>query len=253
MVLLNLIVLTVCSASVQAVAKPSVPQFNVKFIDNSYYVPPIQTSDPYTGTTITKPGYLVNDMRIDITIKNQRFTPYTDALGRECNLYYRVEVKGHFEEGNWRAFSYQYYNHYADPVSFVVPSGSEYTVVSSETRYDVGSQLDFRVKAFTGYWVEPTMGDHAAGFHDPRLVEAETSSWSNIQTIVINYGILSPLPSQTTVPPELTAIPDNLSQTNLMILIVSTCIIITILIMVIVYLLKQRKCYSLNDTGVSVR
>jgi hypothetical protein len=212
LLLSSLLSLSVMPVSVQAVSKPSVPQFSVKLIDNSYHVPPTQTTNSYTGIVTTHPGYQVNDMRIDVSIKNQRFTPYTDTFGRECNLYYRVEVKGHFEEDNWRAFSYQYYNHYADSVSFVSPSGSEYTVVSSETRYDVDSQLDFRVKAFTGYWVEPTMGDHAAGFHDPRLVEAESSSWSSIQTIIIKYGTSSLSPSQTTtlsLPPNSTTTPDN--------------------------------------------
>ncbi|MCL2135371.1 MAG: hypothetical protein FWH37_07470 [Candidatus Bathyarchaeota archaeon] len=244
-----LIVSTVYPVFVQAASKPSVPQFSLKFIDNSYTVPPTQTIDPYTGITTTQPSYIVNDMRIDVTIKNQRFTLYTDAQGRECNLYYRVEVKGHFEEDTWHAFYSYYYNNFIDLVSFVVPSSSEYTVVSSGARYDEGSQLDFRVKAFTGYWVEPTMEDHLTGFHDPRLVEAESSNWSSTQVVAINYGTSLPLPSQTTIlPPELTATPDNyLSQINLKMLIVFTCII-AILIIVIIYLAKKKLVLPDNVT-----
>lgn len=41
-----------------AQSKPSVPEFTVKLVDNSYDVPPTQTTDPYTGTK-TIPGYHV--------------------------------------------------------------------------------------------------------------------------------------------------------------------------------------------------
>ncbi|MDR2204515.1 MAG: hypothetical protein LBE76_09555 [Nitrososphaerota archaeon] len=218
---------------------PSVPQFSVTFIDKSYNAPPTQTTDPYTGIITTKPGHIVKDMRIEVSIKNQRFTPYTDALGRECNLYYRVEVKGHFEENNWHAFYHHYYNNYADSVSFVSPSNSEYTVISSDTLYDESSRLDFRVRAFTGYWVEPTMGDHLIGIHDPRLAEAETSNWSNIQTITVVYEGSSPSSSSpssdTTNPPQ-----QNPWKYQLITIIVTACIVI-IPIAIATYINKQKK------------
>jgi hypothetical protein len=121
-------------------------------------------------------------------------------------IYIRVEIKGHFEENNWHTFYHHYYNNYADPVSFVSPSDSKYTIVSSDTRYDDGAQLDFRIKAFTGYWVEPTMGDHLIGIHDPRLVEAETSNWSNSQKITITYKYS---PSTLSQPTNQPTTPDN--------------------------------------------
>jgi len=232
LLLLNIMVLTVTSASVQAVSKPSVPQFNVKFIDNSY------------------PGYLGNIMRIDVTIKNQHFTPYTDDLGREYVLYYRVEVKGHFEGNIWNSFVSQRYNNFIDKVSFVIPSDSEYTVVSSETLHDANAQLDFRVGAFIGYWVEPSMGDHLGGFHDLRLVEAESSGWSDIQTITITFGGSSLSPSQTATPTQnITATPDNnVPQRNfrwshLIVIIVTVCIIM-IPIAVVAYINRVCKVES---------
>ena len=51
LLLLNLLPLSVIPTNVQAASKPSVPQFTVKFIDNSYDLPPKYTTNPYTGET----------------------------------------------------------------------------------------------------------------------------------------------------------------------------------------------------------
>lgn len=103
----SLLVFHITSTTVQATSKPSVPQFSAKFIDNSYDVPPSNTTvtDPYTGkeTTTTTPGYRAEKYDLEITIKNQPFTSYTNADGYEYNLYYDVQVKGRFEE-NWKVF-----------------------------------------------------------------------------------------------------------------------------------------------------
>jgi len=160
LLLSSLLVFSIKPSDAQTASKPEVPQFNITFVpDNN---------------------------SVEVSIKNQQFTPYTDELGRKCNLYYMVEVKGHLEENNWRTFSYQNYPDLQDRVRFIFPSESEYTVVSSGT-HGTNSQLDLRVKAFAGYWVEPTPMDHLGGIHDPRLVEVESSDWS-IQTITITHG-----------------------------------------------------------------
>lgn len=160
----SLLVFTVTPVSAQAGYKPSVPQISsVKLVDSSYDVPPSTTItvDQYTGkeTTTTKPGYHVNQKSIEVTIKNQPFTPYTgkppytggDEVEKEFNLYYTIEVKGHFGE-YWQQFG----------ESFVIQSNSGYTVVSSAVigqgtsqvnviDCDVGSRLDFRVRACIGH------------------------------------------------------------------------------------------------------
>lgn len=50
-------------ANAQTTPKPSVPEFTLKYVDNSYDVPSTTTSttDPYTGKTITTttPGYRI--------------------------------------------------------------------------------------------------------------------------------------------------------------------------------------------------
>jgi len=218
--LLSLIVLTLTLTTVWASSIPSAPQFSLKLIDNSYDEPPSTTTDSYTGVTTTKPGYHVYDRSIEITIKNQSFKSYTDTNGNKIDLYYRISFKGHFgDDTEWRTWSNpkDKYVHYIS-----AQPNSDYTVVSViidypsypfTTMYPDGSQLDFRVEAFTGYFTEPTQADHIAGFHDPYLVSASSSGWSNIQTINITSGSSSTLfPSQTTTLPPTSTTADDTNQ-----------------------------------------
>ena len=199
LVVSSLMVFTVAPITVYAVSKPSIPQFSVKFIDNSYNVPTSTTTvtDPYTGkeTTITNSGYRVEKYDIEVTIKNQPFTPYTNANGYECNLYYDIQVKAHFGE-NWRS-SESYY-----PFDNIGQSSSKETVITFTLKDDglwakppSGGQLDFRVKAYTGYWrAMPEIG-----FREPGLFREESSGWSDVQTITITYESSSPSPPSQTV------------------------------------------------------
>jgi hypothetical protein len=204
---------------VYAAPKPSVPQFSLKLIDNSYDTPPSSTTNSYTGVTTTKPGYHVYNRSIEVTIKNQPFTPYTDANGNKIDLYYRIEFKGHFgNDTEWNIFRSAWYQD-----SSHVQSKSGYTVVShsieeptgSSLRYPDGSQLDFRVEAFTGHWVERTAVEHVWGLHDPYVAYDELSGYSIIQTITITSGSSSTTPSQTaTVPPPYTTFDYNQTQSS---------------------------------------
>ncbi|MCL2690890.1 MAG: hypothetical protein FWE56_01370 [Candidatus Bathyarchaeota archaeon] len=204
-----LMVFTVAPVSAQAGYKPAVPQISsIKLVDSSYDVPPTSTTtvDQYTGkeTTTTAPGYHVNSLTIEVTIKNQPFTPYIDENtkdpaygpnGKEFNLYYRVQAKGHFGE-NWRDFGELY----------VIQSNSGHTVVSSAivgedniVNYAAGSQLDFRVQASVGYKYNELSGRLFVPYPGPVWVvaPAEYSDWSRVQT----FTIPGSLPSQTATLP----------------------------------------------------
>ena len=232
-----------------AVDKPFVPQFSVKFIDNSYNVPPTQTKDPYTGETTTQPSYIVKEGRIDVTINNLPSTSHNTSEGYECNLYYRVQYKGHYEE-TWATFSIMYYGVGGDyHAFFVAPSDDKYTVVShSFNDFDTppsGAQLDFRVQALYAYH-DPTTINHMAFTHEALLVEEISGDWSNVQTITMNYGASSSSPSQTAYPHSTSTsdIP-NLPQQNqwlfyVIIILVMVCIII-IPVAIVAYINKQRK------------
>ncbi|MDR2720621.1 MAG: hypothetical protein LBC03_07460 [Nitrososphaerota archaeon] len=185
LLLSSLIILTVCPITIQAVPKPSVPQFSVELTNHPYDVPPTTSTHPYTGETTTTPGYHADNCTINVSMKNQPFKTYTDADGTEFNLYYRAEYKGHFED-NWQEWGTK-----------IVQSTSGYTVVSHSKNYPAGYQLDFRVLAIIGYFYNampdrPIIPQYAFGW-------AETSAYSNIQTFTMP-DIYSPntSPSQTT-------------------------------------------------------
>jgi len=192
---------------VLAVYKPSVPQFSVKLVDYSYEVYPVPTTDPYTGP-ITIPGYRVENKTIEVTIKNQLFTPYTDEDGHKINLYYIIQFKGHYEE-------WQSYESYSYSGTRLVQSDSSYTIYSMPTdKYAYGSKLDFRVQAVIGYdeYVEYTSEQQADIWNSnpmshmilslldgyTRFVEI-TSNWGGVQTITIGDGsiVLNNGPSAT--------------------------------------------------------
>ena len=189
LLLSSLFVLTVTSTAIQATSELSVPQFSVKFIDKSYDVPPTRTTDPYTGKTITELGYHVNDGWLEVTVRNQPFTPYTVGGSNRRDLYYYVEVKGHFGGDN------DWYSLYPSgtETGYVQQSDSDYTVLTNYSAwYDSGTKLDFRVRAVVGYPWRVTLGWY--------MFVEEESDWSSVQTITITYGSSPSSPSQTTTP-----------------------------------------------------
>ncbi|MCL1977366.1 MAG: hypothetical protein FWG55_04575 [Candidatus Bathyarchaeota archaeon] len=201
----SLLALTVAPAIAQAGFKPSVPQFTVKLIDNSHDIPPSTTTstNPYTGeeTTDTNSGRHVVDKNIEITIKNQPFTPYKDADGYEHTLVYQVEFKGRFEdEQGWKL------------VTTTGQSDSQYTTITVP-QYNLrmlnvdinslptGSQLDFRVNAITRYDKPRPFTDGDMFFGYESVVDT-SSGWSGVQTITISdKSQSSPLSQTTTLPP----------------------------------------------------
>ena len=174
-----------------AQSKPSVPEFTVKLVDNSYNVPPTQTIDPYKGTT-TQPGYHVDKKEIEITIKNQNL-----------KVMYNVRTKGHIEQ-EWQE------RFYAPPGNSRYPeqSNGQYTVITLHTSmYPDGAQVDVQVEAMIGTisWIhDPTafMADDGSrgGYH----FEGEKSGWSKTQTIKIALSTFTPAPS----------LPSNTAQAN---------------------------------------
>jgi len=208
----------------QKPSPPSVPEFSVKLVSHPYDVPPTTTNtfDPSTWkeTTTTMPGYRVENKSIEITIKNQPFTPYTIQTSERyynVELDYIVEVKDHFDnDQSWKK-----------PNGYSIQSTSQYTIITyaRENLYftgwegindlPVGSQLDFRVKARIGCWAALTQVDYLVGHRDPYLTEAELSDWSYTQTITITNGSSSSTSSQT-VPPQNPTVPpvNNQQQTS---------------------------------------
>jgi hypothetical protein len=87
-----LTLLTAKPANAQTMPTPSVPQFTVEFVNDSYGV----TINPYTGQS--KINQTVDDF-IEITIQNQHldYPKYSSSY----QIYFNVRVKPHFSQDNW--------------------------------------------------------------------------------------------------------------------------------------------------------
>ncbi|MCW3998989.1 MAG: hypothetical protein NWE93_01970 [Candidatus Bathyarchaeota archaeon] len=189
------------------VSVPSVPQFSLPVVDNSRYVPETFTTDSYTGQTTSQGGYTLENITVQVTIKNQPFTSSLLPDGNVTQLRYAVRFKGHFD--GWSGSSEQ--------VAYAVQvSGKGETVVEyfkgwsgySSSGYQQlpnidGAQVDFQVKAQVGYDYSYNSGDgYPFPLHDFNVL-AE-SSWSDIQTVILP-GADDPAPQPTSTPLQVTS------------------------------------------------
>ncbi len=221
--------ITIQAYTVDSITKPSVPQFTVRTISNPYDVPPksTTTTDQYTGkqTTTTQPGYHVENKSIEITIKNQPFTPYnltthtsynhetgeSYTYDRNCtvNFYYNIEVKGHY--GNeWKTVGEQI--SYPDGPQSNAQLNSEYTTISVKAEdYPKDAVLDFRVQARIGYYLAYGRNVVIFGYD----FYGQESDWSDIQTLTVaNPQTPTNAPTPPVSPPEVTSIPTPITQAS---------------------------------------
>jgi hypothetical protein len=207
---------------------PSVPEFNLKYVDHSYDVPPTTTShtDPYTGkvTTETHPGYHVENFTIDLTIENQAFPASID--GFSLGMRYFIEAKGHFEE-EWHR-----------QANIDTQSSSGYTIVSFPAKSYAGGTVDFRVKAWLGFYY-PGDAMVPAWYLWPR-----SSDWSNTQTITIPESQTSPPSTLPTPTPNQTPSPSQEpSQTLQFEAVVGLAIAVVVIgggLGLLLYLIKRK-------------
>ncbi len=179
----------------QSTPVPYTPEFTLRIADHSYDVPPNTTShtDPWTGntTTYTQPGYHVTNRSIEVSIKNQPFTPHVDAEGNTINLYYNISVKPRYG-GNWTYYPNSYGETYnASTSEFTIREfgfGGYADTVSPQIGYVTpGGEVEFRVQAQIGYykniWIPfPGSDSPFAGGYVPTFF-GESSQWSSTQTI----------------------------------------------------------------------
>lgn len=244
--------LVVYSVSAQAIPKPSVPEFNLKLVDNSYDVPPIPpttptyTTDPYSGKQVINssgssgiPGYHVENKTIELWIKNQQ---YGYSNGSTFHVYYDVRTKGHFGE-NWTdlyptvdaptmRFNISFNGNPAPYiVSNPVQSNSDYTIISLNGNYPDGDQADFQVRAVIGHDSPYYAGRNYGGnfiYNDYFLqgVAFDTNSdWSPTQTFT--------MPNTSTSPPNMLL--------NIQVIVPLAAIIVLIAVVFVALILRHRK------------
>ena len=258
------------TAFTQCVAKPSVPEFTVRFVNASYTV---TTRNSYTGLDETE---LISNNSIEITITNQPFD-YSDY-----QVFYNVRVKPHFE-GNWTevypvrnstssfvnaVFSFaEYINDDSPPQSKssftlvaypVVPTelylASGYDIKSYYSGYDgqdgeyfavlyaipYGGQVDFEVEVLVGHDSQVWVIDHPlypwiGGHFEPAVAYYGDSGWSNTQTITIGE-------SQTSTP-EPTSTPYTEPQSSEQTVILGVAVTVAVVcagLGLLLYLIKRK-------------
>jgi hypothetical protein len=207
---------TVKSTNAQTIPKPSVPEFTVKYMDNSYDVPPKYGIDQYTGQNITiQTGYHIDNRSVEFTIKNQMFSPYNDSNGNSIKLFYDFRWKGSYGDvwtyypldSNGRSvFHYGTFYNPEYPTRYVA-SNSDYTVLNLdssllgsgyEQRPPDGVQVNFQVQALIGYFDFTENGYF--------ILIGQSSDWSNTQIVTIGEtASTSPTPNLSSSPavPEL--------------------------------------------------
>ncbi len=210
-------------ATAQTIPKPSIPEFNLKFVDYSYDIPAEYGIDQYTGQTIvTKSGRHIDNRTIKIAIKNQPFNRFTDSLsGREVDLFYNIRYKGTFTEdwtemygGKGKMIWYNMDSAIAQKGYPTQAYGSQYTTILFPLSIPNNVQIQFQIEALEGY-TNMTVKDGRILFS---IVDydftGQKSGWSSTQTITI--GQLSNPTPDTTPPAELspTSTPNHLLPTN---------------------------------------
>ncbi|MCW4001461.1 MAG: hypothetical protein NWE93_14610 [Candidatus Bathyarchaeota archaeon] len=234
------------AGSATAIPRPSVPEFTIKQVDNSYDVPTTYSIDPYTGVTVTHPGHHVTNRTVELVIKNQPFVS-TNSDGWNTSFFYNVRMKGHYGD-DWVTL----YNPTVTP--YYAQENSEYTVISFG-EFSSNSKIDFQVQALVGY-VHRISNGSATNILDkfPWVFDGETSGWSATHTLTIIEASSTPAPSSATLNPSdsplsptQTPLEPNVGTSVLsgldwvgMAILVLLCVVVVLLVLLVVFLGKRR-------------
>ena len=247
------------SATAQTIAKPSIPEFTIKYVDRSYDTQPTYGYDQYTGkTVITKPSEHVDNRTIEIKINNQPFTPFTDQNGNNINLLYNVQYKGSFgqewssmfgERSEW-AGTFDPYGTYGYPTQ---DSSSQYTTISYSLPWNmVEGQMDIQVEALEGYTnrtIDPARA-HILWAVYIYTFYGEESGWSNTQTVKLggSVSIVTPSPTSSSNPttaltltPTITNSPSNPISVPLSALIAVVAVFLAVIVALSLLLFRRRQ------------
>jgi hypothetical protein len=169
--------------------KPAIPEFTLKYIDNSYNVA----------------GNFVQNKSIEVTIKNQ---PSVYVL---C---YNVKSKSHLSE-NWTIYEYYNNSSYLTPQLFIpnrlLAWNSTMTVLVFGFEGNNGSdnynlmlgkvnnvvQIDFQVQAYIGNWFPGKVVNSTASIEYYSLNIDAIGDWSPTQTITVPASSIPEFPTIT--------------------------------------------------------
>jgi hypothetical protein len=229
---------------------PSVPEFTVQPVGPSYTVPTTYSLNQSSGQIVAQIGYNAKYSYVEITIKNQPFTPYSNAsIGQNILLYYNVQIKD--DDQGWVDL-------YNPEDGYPTQSDSAYTNISIPVygvqnvgiMIPVGTQTDIQVEAMIGY-VSRVLNPNANGNQldmFPWEFTGQTSGWSKTQTVTLPADIpLSPTatPSSSTSTltptPTLTSVGSAPNSYLLLITTIALVVIVSLLVVIISLLLYLKK------------
>jgi hypothetical protein len=200
-------IIMVETAFAQSTTKLAVPEFTLKYIDESYDIPPTTTSstDPYNGkvTTATTPGYHVDQRAIEVTVKNSLEASY-----------YNFRYKGSYGDSwNYFPFNPNDINGYSlhntpDESPPCVASATDYTIVKlylpSSVPHD--GSVDVQIQGLFGDFQkvhEGSIGAMMLGYNTTYTYyfTGQAGDWSSTQTVTIGDSqALTPSPATTSTP-----------------------------------------------------
>ena len=220
---------------------PSVPEFTLKFDNESYDVPQTNTTQ----------GYHVEKEFIDVIINNKNpYSFYAVVNESLVKLYYNIRAKDHSQD--WA-------NAIVSPN--LAPSNSNYTTVKfglgsvnpDPGGYSIwignittGSEVDFQVQGIDGFYTKLTQ-ENPPCWRIPQFSvfnETGRSGWSNTQTINISGSISQ---SGTAAPVGTSPTPASTpgsaaNDLNLIILAASVAVVImAVSLGALIYLRRPRK------------
>jgi hypothetical protein len=228
-----------------SIPKPSVPEFTLRFVDDSYDVPTTYVLDPYTGAEVTNQGYHVVNRTIELSIKNKPFTSY-ESDGQIFNYYLNIRTKGHYDT-DWITI-------YSPSKGYLTQLNSDYTKVSysvDDNEYPFwdnvkgSATIDFQVQALIGA-VHRVYNGSANDIMNiaPWIFEGETSDWGSTQTITIDEPTQTATPgvSQSSISPSAnpTAI-QVFGLDSIGVLVLVLIFVIAVLLAFVVFYLRKRR------------
>jgi hypothetical protein len=257
-----LLFLAILTASFIIVAKPvfaqiptpSVPEFTVRPVGPSYTVNTTYSLDPDTGKIVAQIGYHAEYSAVEVSIKNQPYSPYYDANSGLTTVFcYNIRVEDHSQTNNWTVL-YNPYTYYptmsnSDYTNILIPVEGSQIALPVTPRNNVfiptGACTDIQVEALigvvTGHLVLPTNG----GFPSVSYVFNGTESgWSDTQMITLPANT----PLSPTSPP-----PVNSDPSTALIPIIIVLVVIALLISSVVSLVLFRRHHKKpNGKGQSL-
>ena len=171
-----------------SIPTPSIPEFTLGFVNKSHYSSPVYEVSPYTGEkdVLVEPGHYEDERYVEVNITNQQVSLTSTRLENYTNLYYKIRVKGHYED-EWveaphlMPSHYRYHNasDYAYTVILV-----EISAQNSLRNVPSGGEIDVQVEALIGQVIKTKIMIYGEESYSYKFV-GEESGWSSTQTIVI--------------------------------------------------------------------